>query len=67
MARALLTDTERDRLSGNSEVEKQRVYEAKSRVKRRITEELPEDIEILSKNHPELFEVLEDVVCSNDE
>jgi hypothetical protein len=67
MARALLTDTERDRLSGDSDAEKQRVFESKSRVKRRISEELPEDVEILYENHPDIFETLQQVVCESQE
>jgi hypothetical protein len=67
MARALLTDTERERLSGESDAEEQRIFESKSRVKRRINEELPEDVEILSKNHPELYEALRQVVCQSQE
>jgi len=66
MARALLTDTERERLSGDADVAEQRVFESKSRVKRRIVEELPEDVEILSENHPEIFEELERIVCEQD-
>lgn len=63
MARALLTDTERNRLSGEEDVEKQRLYESKSRVKRRITEQLPEDVEILAEHHPDLLDELREVVC----
>lgn len=67
MARALLTDTERARLSGESDAKQQRVFESKSRVKRRITEELPEDVEILSNNHPEIYDALQEVVCESQE
>jgi hypothetical protein len=67
MARALLTDTERERLSGDSDAEKQRVFESKSRVKKRITEELPKDVKILSENHPELFDSLQEMVCESHE
>lgn len=63
MARALLTDTERERLSGEVDVEDQRIFESKSRVKRRISEELPKDVEILSENHPEIFNELKEIVC----
>lgn len=67
MARALLTETERSRLSGESKAEKQRVFESKSRVKRRITEELPKDVEIISENHPELYQKLREVVCEPEQ
>jgi len=67
MARALLTETERERLSGDSDAEKQRIFESKSRVKKRIIEELPEDVEILSENHPEIFETLQSIVCESED
>lgn len=66
MARALLTDTERERLSGEANIEEQRIFESKSRVKRRITEELPEDVEILAENHPEIFKELQEIVCNGN-
>jgi len=62
MARALLTDGERRHISGESG-EDQRRYEAVSRVRSRIEEELTTDVEILEKHHPELLEELRDVVC----
>jgi hypothetical protein len=58
--RALLTETERERLTG--EGDKQLQYQAKSKVKRRIREELPEDMQVL-RDHPELIEVLQEIVC----
>jgi hypothetical protein len=67
MVRALLTDTERERLSGTADVEDQRVFESKSRVKKRIGEELPKDVEILADHQPELFDLLQSVVCELDE
>ena len=67
MARALLTDTERERLSGESDAKEQRIFESKSRVKRRINEELPKDVKILSENHPELYDALQRVVCQSEE
>jgi hypothetical protein len=67
MVRALLTDTERERLSGSADAEDQRIFESKSRVKRRIDEELPKDVEILADNQPELFDLLQSVVCELDE
>lgn len=66
MARALLTETERERLSGDADVDEQRIFESKSRVKRRIIEELPEDVEILSEKHPEIFHELQQIVCDRD-
>ena len=59
--RALTTETERKYLRG--EQGNQRMYEARSRVKRRIREELAHDVELFESDHPELLEELRDVVC----
>lgn len=58
--RALLTDTERERIADDGNP--QRRYEAVSRVRRRITEELGTDLEILADGHPELLAELREVV-----
>lgn len=59
--RALLTETEREKIAG--EGEDQRRYEAVSRVRRRVKDELTTDVEILAEHHPELLEELREVVC----
>jgi hypothetical protein len=66
MSRALLTETERKRIAGEVENE-QRRHESISRVRRRISEELPRDVEILRQNHPTLFAELESVVCDGED
>lgn len=63
--RALLTETERKQLAGEEGDE--RKYQATSRVRRRINEELTIDIEVLSKHHPDLFSEIQSVVCEEDE
>ena len=60
--RALLTDAERRHISRESGNEQLR-YEASWRVRKRIQEELPRDVEILAEYHPELLEELREVVC----
>lgn len=62
--RALTTETEREYLRG--EQDDQRMYEARSRVKRRIREELASDIQLFEGKHPELLEELREVVCENE-
>lgn len=62
--RALLTDTDREYLTGESGDEKR--YQSASRVRRRIQEELPEDIELLEEHHPDLLDELRDAVCNNE-
>lgn len=62
--RALLTDTERRQLAGEEGDE--RKYQATSRVRRRINEELTTDIDVLRKHHPDLFSEIQSVVCEED-
>jgi hypothetical protein len=59
--RALLTPTEREQIAG--EDGDQRRYEATSRVRRRIQDELTTDVELLTDEHPGLLEELREVVC----
>lgn len=59
----VITLTERERISGEVDVEDKKKYKAVSRVRRRIQQELPEEIELLEENHPELLEELREVVC----
>ena len=62
-SRALITSTERERLTGEADVEAQKRYVAVSRVRRRIQNELPEDVTPLAEHRPDLLEELRDVVC----
>lgn len=64
--RALMTDTERERLAGLADVEQIKVYQAKSRVRRRIEEELTFDVEILEERHPDLLDEIREVVCEGE-
>ncbi|QLG29523.1 hypothetical protein HUG10_14455 [Halorarum halophilum] len=41
-------------------------YQAISRVRSRIREELPEDIAVLSEHHPELFNEFRKTACDNE-
>ncbi|WP_202935181.1 hypothetical protein [Halorussus amylolyticus] len=58
--RGILTDYEKDCLAGKNE--KQREYEARSRVRARIKGPLEADIEFLREHDPELLEELQEVV-----
>jgi len=62
--RAMLTDTERELLDADEKSD--RYYQAVSRIRRKINEELTEDIRLLDENHPELLGELRDVVCEDD-
>jgi hypothetical protein len=57
MSRALLTETERERIAGEGDND-QRRHESVSRARRRIREELPRDVEILREYHPTLYDEL---------
>lgn len=64
-SRGLITDTEQNRIAGEGDVEDSKRYQAVSRVRRRINEQLPDEIELLEEHHPELLEELRDVVCED--
>lgn len=59
--RALLTETEREQIEG--EHGDTRKYQAVSRIRSRIDDELTTDVEVLRENHPDLYEELREVVC----
>ncbi len=60
-SRALITPREREQIAG--EHTDARKYEATSRVRRRVKEELTTDVELLKENHPELLAEVREVVC----
>jgi hypothetical protein len=68
--RALLTDREREILSGEREVKDNYRYSVESRVRARIRERLTEDVEVLEGHDEEfdgeLVELLQDVVCPEE-
>jgi hypothetical protein len=59
--RALLTETEREQIA--REHGDNRRYQATSRVRRRIKDELTADVEVLEEHHPELLAEIRGVVC----
>jgi len=65
-SRGLITFTERDRIAGKDSIEDSKRYQSISRVRRRINEELPEEVELLREHHPELLEELREVVCEEE-
>jgi hypothetical protein len=60
--RAIMTTTDRERITGETDVSDEKQYQAIHRVRSRI-EELETDVEILAEHHPELLEELQEVVC----
>ncbi|AXG11923.1 hypothetical protein [Haloplanus rubicundus] len=63
--RAMMTEHEREQIAGEGD-DPQRRYEAVSRVRARIRDELTTDVELLKENHPELLDDLREVVCEDD-
>ena len=61
--RALLTERERELIEGDDDGDDDLRYQAVSRVRRKIEDELTEDVTVLRENHPELYEELREVVC----
>ncbi|CAM2992680.1 MULTISPECIES: hypothetical protein [Halobacterium] len=59
---AIMTKTDRERISGEADVDDSKRYESASRVRQRI-DELETDAEILKENHPNLYEELREAVC----
>ena len=64
-SRGLITDKESRRIAGEEDVEDAKRYQAISRVRRRINEEVPKNIALLREHHPELYEELREVVCDD--
>lgn len=56
--RGLLTDREREILSGEANVSENYVYQIRTRVREKI-DRLAEDFQILDRNQPDLFEEIE--------
>lgn len=63
--RALLTETEREHLRSENTGSDQ--YQAVSRIRNRIHEELQTDVEVLRQHHPDLHAELEQIVCTGQE
>lgn len=62
--RALLTETEREQLAGDHG--DQRKYQATSRIRRRLDDELGTDLAVLAEHHPKLLAELREIVCDGD-
>jgi len=63
-SRAILTETEREQIAG--EHGDKRRYEATSRARARVRDELAVDIEILREHNPDLLDEIREVVCPTD-
>lgn len=61
--RAVMTETDREYISGQGDATDHQRQQSVSRVRSRINEELPRDIEILREHRPDLLDELREVVC----
>jgi len=61
--RALMTDRERELIEREEDSDDDLRYQAVSRVRRKIENELSTDVELLEEHHPQLYEELREVVC----
>lgn len=64
--RAIMTETDREHISGESDPTDTQRDQSVYRVRQRITEELPRDIEVLAEHRPDVLEELREVVCEAD-
>lgn len=62
---AIMTQKDRERISGESDDPDSKKYESASRIRSRIGE-LEKDAEILREHHPELYTELREAVCEED-
>lgn len=64
--RAVMTETDREYISGEGDATDHQVQQSVTRVRSRIQDELPRDIELLEEHRPDLLEELREVVCDGD-
>jgi len=64
--RALTTDRDRRQIAKGGDTTDSERYQAVSRVRRRIDENLAEDVELLKEHHPELLDELREAVCDDE-
>ncbi|MFY4816199.1 hypothetical protein ACOJIV_26485 [Haloarcula sp. AONF1] len=63
--RALVTDREREIISGDADVSDNYEYKVKSTVRNRIRKRLGDDVEFLEEHFPEAYDMVIDEVCED--
>lgn len=63
--RAIMTPTDRERITGAADVPDSKRYETATRIRKRI-EAIEEDAAILDEHHPKLYEELLAAVCEEE-
>ncbi|SEL86976.1 hypothetical protein SAMN04488691_11014 [Haloferax larsenii] len=64
--RAIMTETDREHITGESRPSQDQKDQAVYRVRQRINEELRHDIQILKEHRPDVLEELRTVVCDDE-
>lgn len=62
---AILTETDRERITGEADVPDDKRYQSVSRVRNRI-QQIEQDVKTLEKHRPDLLEELREVVCDEE-
>ena len=65
--RALLTDREREILSGDAGVSDNYRYKVQSVVRTRVRKRFEDDIAYLEAHFPEVYDMIESAVCNDEE
>jgi hypothetical protein len=65
--RALLTDREREIISGEADVSDNYQYKVQSVVRNRVRKRLGDDVEFLEEHFPEVYEMVVGEVCDDAE
>lgn len=63
--RSLLTDREREILSGEADVSDNYYYKVQSVARQRVRG-ISDDVDILREHEPEMLEELQEIVCENE-
>lgn len=64
--RALLTEREREIISGDADVTDNYRYKVQSIVRNRVRKHLSDDVEFLEEHFPEVYEMVVEDVCQGD-
>jgi len=64
--RAIMTETDREYISEETDPSDTQFDQSVYRVRKRINEELPEDIEVLREHRPDLLQELREIVCEEE-
>jgi predicted oxidoreductase len=64
--RAIMTENDRDNIGGEGDIERHHLDQSVYRVRKRINEELAEDVDVLAEHRPDLLAELREVVCETE-